>query len=159
MKAKNLMTQPAQTCPARMTLAAASRRMRMTGCGTLLALDAHGRLAGILTDRDLALAFRNGTDPRELLVEQAMTTRVHTCFGEDDLRTVLATMARRKVRRLPVLDDDGNVVGLVSIDDIVLWGLGSGGVRAEDLIAAFRAICATERAALDDVMQQSVTSF
>lgn len=155
MKARMLMTQPAQTCPASMTLTAASRRMRDTGCGTLLAIDGYGRLAGILTDRDLVLALADGTDPRELPVGRAMTKPVHTCLADDDLESVLATMASRKIRRLPVLDTGANVVGVLSIDDIVLWGLGRDGVGAGHLIDALRAICATERAVLDDRIQQS----
>lgn len=54
MKVRDIMIQPVQTCTTEMNLAATSRRMNETGCGTLAVLKA-GRLAGILTDRDLAL--------------------------------------------------------------------------------------------------------
>jgi CBS domain-containing protein len=150
MKVQSIMTQPPQTCPWRMTLASASRRMREKGCGTLLALDHHGRLAGIVTDRDLALAIGLGEDPRTVTVEQVMTREVHTCLAGDDLQLALAIMAQHRIRRVPVLDHHGDVLGLISIDDIILWGL-QDGLQAGDVIAALRMICVTERALIDQL--------
>jgi CBS domain-containing protein len=150
MKVQCIMTRPAQTCPWRMTLASASRRMHEAGCGTLLALDQHGRLAGIVTDRDLALAIGLGEDPRVVAVEQVMTRHVHTCLAEDDLQLALALMARHKVRRIPVVDHQNDVIGVISIDDIVLWGL-QDGIEAGDVVAALRMICITERATIDQL--------
>ena len=57
----------------------------------------------------------------------------------------VARMARAKVRRLPVVAPDGDVKGLISIDDVLLWGLGTGGVTPRHVLAALRAICAAHR--------------
>ena len=67
MKVQDVMTQPAHTCTINMDLAAAGRRMNYTGCGTLVVLN-KGRLAGILTDRDLALSMGKVGDPTRLTV-------------------------------------------------------------------------------------------
>jgi CBS domain-containing protein len=141
MRVQDIMTQPPESCHLETTLAFASRRMRETGCGTLAVLDASGRLAGILTDRDLALAI--GDTRREasrVAVDKAMTHHVHTCRPEDDLHAALERMASAKVRRLPVVENDGDLKGLLSIDDIILWGLQDGGVGMHKLINALREI-------------------
>lgn len=152
MQVRDVMTQPAMTCPVTMNLAAVCRRMKDSGCGTLPVLDHRGRLAGIVTDRDLALAIGK-TDPAQGAVESVMTHRVYSCLAEDDLRQALGEMARHKVRRLPVLDHDGDVIGMISIDDITLWGVSESGVTMQELMAALRSICATETAVVARVTE------
>lgn len=149
MQVQSLMTQPPQTCPVTMGLAAVSRRMRETGCGTVVALD-HGRLAGIVTDRDLALAIGRADDPARVRVETVMTRRVHTAAPGDDLRVALEQMARHKIRRLPVVTHDGEILGLISIDDIILWGVQESGVTVHEAVAALRSICATYNAVVEE---------
>jgi predicted transcriptional regulator len=83
-----------------------------------------------------------------------MTHPVHVCRSEDDVTVALDMMAKFKVRRLPVLDASGNVKGLISIDDIILWGVPGSAVTLHDLLAALRSLCvastyvASERAVL-----------
>ena len=118
------MTQPPQLCTVDTTLALASQRMSSTGAGTMIVLNRHGRIAGILTDRDLALAV--GTLEGAVAtatVGSVMTCGAHVCAPDDEVREAVARMARAKVRRLPVVAPDGDVKGLISIDDVLLWGL------------------------------------
>ncbi len=150
MQVHDVMTEPPQTCPHTMHLADASRRMRETGCGSLIVLGPRGRIVGITTDRDFALALGRDRDAGRLTVDRVMSRPVHTCRPEDDVRVALERMANARVRRLPVVAEDGDVKGLVSIDDIVLWGLQSSGVGMHALIAALRALCATSGFAARD---------
>jgi CBS domain-containing protein len=143
MQVHKIMTEPPQTCPRGMHLADASRRMRASGCGSLIVLGPDGRIAGIVTDRDLALALGDTPGAGPLTLDQVMSHHVHTCRPDDDLAVALERMARAHVRRLPVVDEHGDVKGLISIDDIVLWGLRSGGVSTHQLVGALRALCAT----------------
>jgi CBS domain-containing protein len=130
-----------------MNLAAASRRMTETGCGALAVLSA-GRLAGIVTDRDLALAIGTVREPARKTVADIMTRRVHTCRPEDDVHTALDTMALFKVRRLPVIAGGGEAEGMISIDDIILWAVPKSAVSLNALLAALRSICSASSAAV-----------
>ena len=143
MKVRDIMTQPPETCHAHTNLATASRRMKHSGTGMLVVLDDRSRLEGIVTDRDLALAIGGPShDAGSQPVEHAMTRRVHTCHADDDLHHALAKMARTHVRRLPVLDSDGDLTGVISIDDVILWGVARGGVTPRELAGALRGISA-----------------
>jgi CBS domain-containing protein len=137
-----------------MHLKDASRRMRLTGCGSLIVLGPHGRIAGLVTDRDLALALGDADDAAQRTVQAVMSHPVRSCRPDDQLSVALDRMTSFHVRRLPVIDDDGDVKGLISIDDIVLWGLRSAGV-SERLIAALRSLCATSTFAAKDYTEQN----
>jgi CBS domain-containing protein len=140
MKVHDVMTQPPQTCSLATTMAEASRRMKGAGCGSLVVLNHHGRLAGIITDRDIALAVGEVHDTSRATVEQVMTRAVHTCRADDDVKDALNAMAASGVRRLPVVDGTGSVAGMISLDDIVLWGVPESAVGLHALIAALRRI-------------------
>ena len=150
MKVKSIMTQPLQTCTVDMNLSAASRRMKATGCGTLGVLNHRGRLAGIMTDRDLALAIGSIQETGRSTVRQVMTRPVHTCRPEDDVHGALDTMAMYKVRRLPVISEAGDVEGIISIDDIILWGMPKSAVSLHTLVAALRSIGSASLAAVQE---------
>lgn len=142
MQVHEIMTEPPQTCPRTMHLADASRRMRDSGCGSLVVLGARGRIVGIVTDRDIALALGLHRDAERLTVDRVMSQPVHMCRPVDDVTVALGRMASARVRRLPVVTADGDVKGVISIDDIVLWGLQSSAVSMHALIAALRSLCA-----------------
>lgn len=152
MKVRSIMSQPAQTCTVHTNLAAVSRRMKETGCGTLAVLSA-GRLAGIVTDRDLALAIADIRELAEVSVGRVMTRRVHTCRLDDDVHAVLETMARFKVRRLPVLSEAGDVEGIISIDDIILWATPRSVVSPSALMTALRSICHATSSVVHDAAE------
>jgi CBS-domain-containing membrane protein len=111
--------------------------------GTLPVIDVHGRLAGIITDRDIAMAAaRRQRNASHIAVHEAMSHDVRSCFAEDDLGAALKQMEQARVRRLPVLDANGHVSGIVSIDDIVLRALDQpGGVSSAAFVNALTRIC------------------
>ena len=142
MKVRDIMTRPPQTCRLETTLGVASRRMRSSDCGTLAVLDHRGRISGILTDRDLAMAI--GLDERNaahIPARDAMTKHVHMCAPDEPIKAALERMTDFKVRRLPVVTSDGDLHGMLSVDDIIMWGVERGGVTRSDLVDALRAIC------------------
>jgi CBS domain-containing protein len=76
---------------------------------------------------------------------EVMSKKVHACVADDDLHTALATMRNAHVRRLPVLSKEDALVGVISMDDILLRAEASGAakagiVSAEEIVDAFRAI-------------------
>jgi predicted transcriptional regulator len=80
-----------------------------------------GKVVGVITDRDICLALaRSDQRPSEVTVETVMTSPVHTCHSDDELRRALVTMREERVRRLPVIGTTGELEGLLSLDDVVL---------------------------------------
>ena len=98
----------------------AARRMNARNVGTLMVLDKGSRPVGIITDRDLAIrVVGKGMDPVETAVRDVMS-RAPECVREDaPIETAIGRMRAGPYRRLPVVDTDGKLVGLVSLDDIL----------------------------------------
>lgn len=149
MKIRSVMTREPSTCRLDTPLDEASRLMNEDHCGTLVVLNRRGHPAGIITDRDLALEVgKTSRPPSEILVREAMTSPVQTCTPDDSLSTALELMADATVRRLPVLSTTGALKGIVSIDDIVVWGLQHAGVTRKELLRALRAVCRAQEGLL-----------
>lgn len=153
MKVRDIMTQPPHTCRLDTDLSTASRRMKEFDCGFLPVLDPHGRVTGVLTDRDIAIAVGDRRrSASHVLAREAMSSKVYTCLPDEDIHRVLTRMATWHLRRLPVVTADDDLMGVVSIDDIILWGVEQGGVSAKELAGALRAICQPKNAAAEDVL-------
>lgn len=76
-------------------------------------------LVGIVTDRDLALKIvAEGLDPKSMKVESVMTHQVVTCHAEDDLQKALDSMSENQVRRIPVVDQENKILGIISQADV-----------------------------------------
>ena len=100
---------------------AAAQRMSARNVGTLLVLDSRKRILGLVTDRDLALrVVGEGRDPQLTRVRDVMSPDPATVSTEASVNDALRLMRSRSIRRLPVIGEDGAVVGVVSMDDIVL---------------------------------------
>ena len=120
MKVQDVMTSPAHSCTPDASLASAAEAMRQYDCGALPVLDNAGRPIGILTDRDvcLAVAHRNRF-PAAIRVREVMTHDPFTCAPGTDLAYALKVMTACHIRRLPVVDPKGTLVGIVTATDIV----------------------------------------
>ena len=120
MKVQDVMTSPAHSCTQDANLAAASLAMRDYGCGALPVLDNAGRPVGILTDRDICMAVaQKNRFPAAIPVREVMTRDPFTCGPGSDLVHALSVMADRRVRRLPVVDGSGRLVGILSLSDVL----------------------------------------
>ena len=77
------------------------------------------RLVGIVTDRDLALKIvAEGRDAKSTKAEEVMTRKVVTCRGEDDVQKALDAMSEHQLRRIPVVDNDNKIVGIIAQADV-----------------------------------------
>ena len=143
MRVQDVMTSPAHSCTREVSLADAALAMRDYDCGALPVLDAAGRPVGILTDRDICLAVsRKNRFPATIPVREVMTMHPLTCTPASDLADVLGAMAASQVRRLPVVDSDDRLVGILSLSDVVSGAhAGPESPLLRQLIATFRAIC------------------
>ena len=142
MLAKELMTTDVATCRTHDDLATAARIMRDHHCGFVPVIDERGGGAGVATDRDVcvALAGAHQRAAEAMSIEGAMSRPVISCLVDENVKAVLATMAKHHVRRLTVLDRDGHLKGVLSIDDIVQAPYIRGGPIAEEIIAALKGI-------------------
>ncbi len=96
----------------------AARLMNQHRVGSLVALDAQGRLAGILTERDvLTRVVAEARSPQKTLVKDVMTTPVVCCEPGTPLEELRAIMREKRIRHVPVVEG-GAVVGMVSIGDL-----------------------------------------
>ena len=106
------------------SLVEAARRMRQQHVGDVIVIEqnSHGCVPiGVLTDRDIVVgAIANDLEHLStLLVGDVMTTWVVTANEEDELTDVIALMRRRGLRRIPVVDADGTLQGIIALDDIM----------------------------------------
>jgi CBS domain-containing protein len=121
MKVRQVMTRNAAFCGPESTLEEAAFLMRRHNCGFLPVVGDGGNVIGVITDRDvcIALGTRN-RKPSDLRVWDVMPRKFFTCMEGDDVHCALKTLRCARIRRLPVIDRDGALVGVLSIDDIVL---------------------------------------
>ena len=156
MKVREIMTEPLLTCTPDTSLAMAARRMGEANYGTLPVVDVHGRLAGIVTDRDICLAVaRTNRNALNVAVHEVMTPNVFSVLVDDDVHAALAMMKDARVRRLPVRDQSGRLKGMLSIEDLVVRGLERDGVDTGEIVAALRAMYTRVPA----VIETSATDF
>jgi len=120
LRIKDLMTPQAEVISPDATTEDAAALMKTLDIGVLPVCDEEG-LVGILTDRDLVVRVLAATrDPKAMLVGEAMTPSVVYCFEDDDVEHAAAVMAGQQIRRLPVLDKNRKLVGIVSVGDIAV---------------------------------------
>jgi CBS domain-containing protein len=121
MRVRELMSTPAFTCHPDDSLEYAARLMWEHDCGILPVVDADGRVQATITDRDICMgAYTRGARLTDATVSGAMSKRAITCRPDDDLSAAARTMAGAAVRRLPVVDAEGRVRGVLSLNDIAL---------------------------------------
>ena len=142
MKIKDIMTTDVRSCSPGTNLAAAAALMLDGDCGILPVVD-EGKLVGVVTDRDMyiALATRN-TLASHMTVGDLARQQVFTCDPDDDVHAALATMKAHRVRRLPVEGFGGSVLGIISMNDILLAAGARKAIRNDEVVDTFQEICA-----------------
>ncbi|KRS16076.1 CBS domain-containing protein [Roseovarius indicus] len=118
MKVADLMRQPAVTVCASASLVATAKLMRERDVGFVAVVES-GALVGVVTDRDIVLrsVSVNGR-VNDVLVADVMSRHVLICLESQTVENAAASMGDNQVRRLPVLDETGNLVGVLSLDTI-----------------------------------------
>lgn len=117
MKVRDIMTKDVEWIGPETTLTEAADRMRSLNVG-YLPVFANGRMTGVLTDRDIVIrAVADGVDTDDATVREVMSNDPTCCYEEDAIADAAHVMEQKKVRRLPVLDRDQKLVGVVSLGD------------------------------------------
>ena len=116
----DIMTTDVQVVEPQDTLRHAATLMQTLDIGALPVCDGQ-RLLGMVTDRDIAIyGVAEGLNPDEACVSDVMTETVEVCTAQQDTEEVMRLMGDKQVRRLPVVDTDHHVVGIVSLGDLAL---------------------------------------
>ncbi len=120
MQAKEIMSPEPQCCTPDDTLRDAARMMADNDCGCLPVVEdtAGKRVIGVLTDRDIAIrGVARGKTP-DSKVNDVMSPAPACCSAEDDVEVVEQIMVEKQVRRVPIVDGDGRVVGIIAQADL-----------------------------------------
>ena len=118
MHVRDLMTHAPAVCTTTDHLSRAAQILWERDCGAVPVLDAAGALVGIVTDRDICMAaYTQGRALHEIPVERVMSKHVFTISPDATAADALDTMNRKAVRRLPVTDANGRLIGILSLAD------------------------------------------
>jgi CBS domain-containing protein len=118
MQLKDVMTRDIQDISTDSTLKNAAETMRALDVGALPVCE-NNKLAGMITDRDIAIrAVAEGRDPNRTSVRDAMSGPLIYCFEDEDVSKAIALMEEKQIRRLPVLDKNHRLCGIVSLGDL-----------------------------------------
>jgi CBS domain-containing protein len=101
------------------TLAEAAKVMDERGVGALVIVD-DDQPTGIVTDRDITVRATARRYPPDARIDSVMSTDLITVAATDDLQGALRVFAKNPIRRLPLVDDDGGLVGMVTADDLLV---------------------------------------
>jgi CBS domain-containing protein len=133
MKISDLMTPNPRTVTAEDSLQHAAQIMDELNVGVLPVCE-NGRLMGVLTDRDIVVrSVSVGQDPFTTRVDSVMTIEPRTLRPDDSVQEALRVMEQQQLRRLPVLDARGLLVGIVSLGDLAAAGTPEAGQALEDI--------------------------
>src|SRR5271167_288480 len=136
------MTRDVRACTIHESLNASARIMWEHDCGCVPVVDGHGKLAGIVTDRDICMAaYTQGLPLEAIPVERVMSAQVVSCSRGDDLETAHRLMRTHEIHRILVADSRGRLAGILSLSDIVNhWHGDRAAEQAVEIAATFSAI-------------------
>lgn len=146
MNISDIMTTHVFTCSATDTLERAARLMWEHDCGAIPIADPRGHIIGMVTDRDICMAaYFQGRTLHEIPVTIAGSHGMHSVGPDAPVEHAYGVMKMHRVRRLPVIDRGGNLVGMVSLSDIVRHAARSRAPDAdldgEHVVSALAEVC------------------
>jgi len=122
MRLSDILTHQVETIPPTASIKEAAQRMRSMDVGALPVCDGQ-RLLGMVTDRDLTIRMMaEGRDPVATPVSEAMSPDVRYCFADQDVKEAARIMQQEQIRRLPVVDREKHLIGIVSLGDLAVAG-------------------------------------
>jgi CBS domain-containing protein len=120
-KCSDVMTRDLTCCTPGDSVHMVAQSMKAHDIGAMPVIDSHEKkqLIGIVTDRDLALkVVAEALDSRNTTVEDIMSRKMVMCKTDDDWQVALDAMARHQLRRIPLVDDQGRIVGIIAQADV-----------------------------------------
>lgn len=118
MNAREIMTPDPKSCRASDSIQEAARLMRDCDCGSVPVVDESDRLVGVITDRDLAIRGIAEGKPVDTRVSELMTSDPFCSTEDADVRSIGREMAERQIRRVPIVNADGRLTGIIAQADL-----------------------------------------
>jgi CBS-domain-containing membrane protein len=147
MRVADLMTKSAVCCKLDDSLSVAAKLMWDCDCGSIPVVDSSNNVKGMITDRDICMScFTKDRSPSNVKVQEAMSGKLYACSPDSSVQDAEATMRFNQVRRLPVLDGQAHLVGILSLADIAREAererkQGRHDVSADDIVDVLGNIC------------------
>ncbi|MBL8857643.1 MAG: CBS domain-containing protein [Planctomycetes bacterium] len=145
MKVEDLMTRDVVSCGPGDSVSHAAQLMWEHDCGIVPIVDSERRPIGLITDRDACMAgFTTGRALNDIRVGDVMSQSVRVCKLRDSLEAAETAMRQARVRRVPIVDEDGHLIGILSLNDLARAAAArqkkhrdtQGAVRVTDTLAA-----------------------
>jgi CBS domain-containing protein len=119
---RRIMTAAVNTCSPSDSLNRAAQILWDTNCGSVPVVDGGGKLIGMLSDRDICMAsFTQNRPLPAIVVDSAMSRVVYTCSPSESILRAMDIMSMRQVRRVPVVDENGRLAGIVALADVARY--------------------------------------
>jgi len=125
MNVKDCMTRDVRLVNPKQTLKDAALMMAETDTGAL-PVGENDRLVGMITDRDIVVRAVCKGKGQDTPIDEVMTHEIKYCFEDDDVKAVAQNLAQNQIRRLPVLNRDKRLVGVISLGDLACYVEDSG---------------------------------
>ena len=157
MKVDEIMTKKPVCCQPSSSTLSAALLMKESDTGFLPVIQDlfTPTLVGVVTDRDLCLSVvASGRDPSSSWVDGCMSNHPIWCSEQDDVSRALDLMKIHQIRRLPVVNEKHEVVGLLSFGDLVHRS----GIEANAILAALQAICEPAQVPQQEIMRRIITA-
>ncbi len=155
MKVKKLMVAEPAFCDSKTDLASVAHLLWENDCGSLPVIADDHKVVGMITDRDICMAAATKhRPPGEITVGEVIDGSVYTCRLDTDLDEAMLTMKQKQVRRLPVVDADGKLQGVLSLADIILSAEPHSAkavkLSAASIMETLKAICSPRAASVPE---------
>ena len=143
MKVREIMTPNAKAIWLTESLADAAQLMWENDCGVLSIIKDGRKVIGMITDRDICMAAAmRDKNPSVVSVEEVMTGLVYSVNPEDEIAQALQAMQEHRIRRLPVVNAEGELEGILSMNDVVLAAQTTGdSIAYDEVVKTYQAIC------------------
>lgn len=143
MKAQSIMTSNVFCVGSEKSLRDAAKLMWEHNCGSIPVVGEGNRLVSMITDRDIAMAaYLNGAPLETIPLSVAQSKQLVSCKPDDDIKDVQQMMQTYQKHRIPVVNKEGEPVGIISLNDIACaLEAGVKGLKAQDISSTLAAIC------------------
>jgi len=142
MKVKDVFRSKVKSCTPMASLDTVGQIMWEGDCGAVPVVNPEGKVVGLLTDRDLAMALAaKNRGSSQILVREVVSGELFACAPEDEVVEAIQKMRKNRVRRLPVLDAQGQLLGMLSIKDLALAAKAGSELSYEDVALTLQTVC------------------